>query len=430
MSTTRRPDDAPRTGLDRRELLKAAAAASAAGLLPGLRLPSRPGAGAHASLAPEITEVRIGYVAVQSCAAIIIGHEKGFFRKHGLTVTLAKENGWAAVRDKVVSGENHASHFKQAQPIAGSIGLLGAPKTPIVAPFTLARQGSVFMAAAAFKGALTMDPKTWKAAIEAQRAKGGDSFTIALPLPFGWHGMMYRYFLANAGLHCDRDLKLITLPPAQMVQNIRVGTMQACAMVEPWGARGVADRITTIVMYGHELWPNHPTKSFGMLESFAEQNPRTTRALLRGLHEAAAWCDNPANYEEMARILSAPTYMNSPVPTILNPLRGQFDWGDGRKATLPDAAIKYSRDNYPQAREAKWLLTQWRRWGWIEGAPDYDTIARKVTRPEIYEEAMKELGFAGFKANTTPIKFWDGTVFDPAKPEPYAKSFAVNSLKG
>jgi nitrate/nitrite transport system substrate-binding protein len=300
----------------------------------------------------------------------------------------------------------------------------------MIAPFTLARQGSVFMAAKTFGGALTMDPKTWKTAIEAQRAKGGDPFTIALPWPYGWHGLMYRYMLANAGIHCDRDLKLITLPPAQMVQNIRVGTMQACAMVEPWGARGVAEGATTIVMYGHEMWRNHPIKSFGMLERFAEQNPKTVRAMLRGLHESAQWCDNPANHEELARILATPSYMNSPAPTILAPVRGQFDWGNGRKETNPDAGIKYNRDNYPQPAEVKWFLTQFRRWGMLTGTPEYEAIAKRVGRPEIYQEAMKELGFSGFKVNNEPVKFWDGTVYDHTKSEAYAKSFAVHSLKG
>ena len=28
--------------------------------------------------------------------------------------------------------------------------------------------------------------------------------------------------------------------------------------------------------------------------------------------------------------------------------------------------------NYPQPKYAKWLLTQFRRWGMVDGAPDYE----------------------------------------------------------
>lgn len=426
-------DSAPGEGdtrIPRRQLLKRAAKAAISGaVVSAMRSASFAAAGPYADDAPETPEVKLGFIAVQSCAAIVIGHEKGFFKKHGLTTTLAKENGWAAARDKIVSGENQASHLKFAQPIAGTLGLLGAPKTPIVMPFTLARQGSVFMAATSLKGKLTTDPKTWKAAIEEQ-SKKGEPFTIALPLPFGWHGLMYRHFLANADIHCDKDLKLITLPPAQMVQNIRVGTMHACAMVEPWGARGVGDNVTFICMYGHELWKDHPIKGLGLQESFAEKNPKTVRAILRGLHEASVWCDNPANHEELAKILSVPSYMNSPIPTILEPLRGNFDWGTGRKEKLPEAAIKYSRDNYPQTRECKWFLAAFRRWGMLEGTVDYDGVAKRVMRADLYRDAMKDLGFTGYKENSDPIQFWDGTSFDHKKAEEYAKSFKIHSLKG
>ena len=51
-------------------------------------------------------------------------------------------------------------------------------------------------------------------------------------------------------------------------------------------------------------------------------------------------------------------------------------------------------------------------------------------RPDIYEEAMKEIGYAHGGADTKPETLFDGKVFDPSKPEEYAKSFEVKNLKG
>jgi nitrate/nitrite transport system substrate-binding protein len=66
----------------------------------------------------------------------------------------------------------------------------------------------------------------------------------------------------------------------------------------------------------------------------------------------------------------------------------------------------------------------------VEGKPDYAGVAKQVMRSDIYEEAMKELGYAHGGANEDPETFFDGVRFDPKDPEGYAAGFAVKSLKG
>jgi len=409
----------------RRRFLQTTALAGAAAALAS----TSPARSRQGSSAPEVAEVRIGFVAVESCASIVAAHEKGFFKKHGVTTTLAKENGWAATRDKLTSGENLASHMKYAQPVGCSVGVSGSPRTAMVAPYTLSRNGSVFMVARDLAGKLTSDPKTWKT-LHEEKKSAGEVLTIALPLAYGWHGLMYRHFLANGGINADKDLKLISVPPAQMVQNIRVGTMHACALVEPWGARGVGDKVTAIAMYGHELWKDHPVKSFGFMEGWAAANPRTVRALLRGLHEGALWCDDPKNRPELAQLLSTTTYLNTPESYILPTLEGRLDWGDGRKELAPEAAISFSRGTHPDERQAAWFMANFRRWGMVEGPQDCAAIARKVCQAEVHAEAMRELGLSVEKQPEGEIRLWDGTTFDAAKAEEYAKSFAIHDLKG
>ncbi len=411
------------TTLSRRRLIQASAAVGIAAALP------RAWASAgYASDEPETKDLRLGIIAVQSCAAIVAAHEKGFFKKHGINSTIAKESSWAAARDKLVSGENHVSHLKFAQPIGSTIGVLGAAKTPMVMPFTLSRNGSVFMVAANLAGKLSSDPKTWRVLADELKSKG-EVLTIALPLPFGWHSLMWRHFLADGGINADKEFKLFTLPPAQMVQNLRVGTMHACAMVEPWGARGVQEKVTVVTMYGHEMWKDHPTKGLGMMEQWADANPKSVRAVLRAMHEASLWCDNFDNRRELAKLLSAPTYMNAPEGSILPPLLGEFDWGDGRKLNEPSSAITYARGNYPEPREIKWFLSQFRRWGLITGDPDYEGVVQRVGRAEFYTAALKELGVAVPAPNDDALKLWDGTVFDHTQAAAFAKSFPIHNIK-
>jgi len=112
-------------------------------------------------------------------------------------------------------------------------------------------------------------------------------------------------------------------------------------------------------------------------------------------------------------------------------MQGKYDFGDGRKKDDPNYMIFSERNcNYPQPKYAKWFLSQYRRWGMVEGAPDYEGIAKQVMRPDIYEEAMKEIGYKHGGLNNDPEKLFDGMTFDPADPEKYATGFPVHSMKG
>jgi len=86
--------------------------------------------------------------------------------------------------------------------------------------------------------------------------------------------------------------------------------------------------------------------------------------------------------------------------------------------------------NYPQPKYAKWFLSQFRRWGMVEGPPDYEGIAKQVMRTDLYEEAMKEIEYKHGGLNNDPETLFDGKAFDPAKAEEYATAFEVHSMKG
>jgi nitrate/nitrite transport system substrate-binding protein len=411
-----------------RPITRRVATGGVAGLLAGL--PEAWRGAVYASEAPEKPNVRFGYVAVQSCAPIIIGHEKGFFKKYGVASSVSKENGWAAIRDKLSSGENQASHFKHSQGVSTSLGIGGSARIPIVSPWTMTRNGSVFLVSLRVADKPNADPKSWVTPIRKAR-QAGSSFVIALPIPAGFHAMMYRYVLGAAGIRPDVDMKFIILPPAQMVQNMRVGAMSACAMVEPWGTRGIREKVAYVAFFGNDYWPGHPIKTLAFLERYANENPKTVLAVLRGMHDASVWCDNPANHPELARILSSTNYLHSPPDTFLPILRGHFDYGMGKVVDKPAHRLRYSQENcnYPQPKEMMWFLTQYRRWGLLAAPPNYQAAVKQVCRTDLYIAAMKGIGFTAYKQDDAPFSVVDGKVFNPAEPEKYAASFAVNAMK-
>jgi nitrate/nitrite transport system substrate-binding protein len=243
--------------------------------------------------------------------------------------------------------------------------------------------------------------------------------------------MWIRYYLGAGGIHPDKDVALITIPPAQMVANMKIGKMDGYCVGEPWNARAIADDIGFTSLNTQDLWKDHPEKVCAFMAEFAEKNPKTVKAVLKALHEASVWLDNLDNRPEQAEIVSRPTYINCPKDLILGRMLGDYDFGDGRKKKDPNYMIFSSRNcNYPQAKYAVWFLSQYRRWGMMDEKPDYQVVAKQVMRADLYEEAMKEIGVAHGGPNADPEKLFDGVIFDPAKPEEYARGFAVGNVKG
>jgi nitrate/nitrite transport system substrate-binding protein len=74
------------------------------------------------------------------------------------------------------------------------------------------------------------------------------------------------------------------------------------------------------------------------------------------------------------------------------------------------------------------MLTQMKRWGYIKGNVDYKQIAEKVFLITDARKHMKDLG-QPVPAGPSYIKHKImGKEFDPAKPEEYLKSFAIQKI--
>lgn len=420
------------TPLTRRNILRQAGLGA---LLSGL--PSGWVGSAYADDSPETADIKLGIIALTDCSPIVIAHEKGLFNKYGINSTVSKGASWAAIRDSLSNGDIHATHMLLGMPIASSMGLGGAPKKPMVVPWIMNRNGQAITLANSLKGKVTDDPKALKPFVDDAKAKGAP-MTFAMTFPPGTHAMWMRYYLAAGGINpgdaagAGADVSLITVPPPQMVANMKVGKMDGFCVGEPWNAKTIAEDIGFTSITTQAIWKDHPEKVCAFTEEFTAKNPKTVKAVLKALHEASVWLDKMENRAEQANIVSAATYINCPPETILGRLEGKYLMGDGRKFKDPNYMIFSDRNcNYPQAKYAKWWLTQLRRWGFVEGAPDYEGVAKQVMRSDIYEEAMKEIGYAHAGADTSAETLFDGVKFDPtADLEDYAASFAVKTIKG
>jgi nitrate/nitrite transport system substrate-binding protein len=409
-------------------LKKTAGMSAAAGLLAGL--PAGWAGTAYADDSPETKTIRFGIIALTDCAPIVMAHELGYFKKFGIDSIVSKEASWAVIRDKINIGENQATHMLIGMPLASTMGLAGSPVKPMVIPWLLNRNGQ----------AITLNNKLKQAGVKAakdvkplaDRAKAaGDPLTFAMTFPPGTHAMWIRYWLASGGIHPDKDVTLITIPPPQMVANMKVDKMDGFCVGEPWNNRAIVDGIGYTVTTTQKMWPDHPEKVCAFTEEFATQNPRSVKAILKALHLSSQYLDKLDNRRSAAEIIARPTYINCPPEIILQRLMGEYDYGDGRKEKDPFYMIYSDRGcNYPHPAYATWWLTQFRRWGMTRGAPDYAGVSRKVMRPDLYLDAMKELGVTPKVAPVQKFALFDGVPFDAADPEKYAHAFPIHNLAG
>ena len=402
------------------------ATSAAAALLAGL--PARWAGGAWADDGPETPKVRIGIIALTDCSSIVMAHELGLFKKHGIESTISKEASWAVIRDRLTLGENQATHMLLGIPYAATMGLQGSPVKPMIIPMYLNRNGQAITLTKSLLDKGVKTPQQIKPLALEAKAKGSP-MTFAMTYPPGTHAMWTRYWLAAGGINPDRDITLITIPPAQMVANMKVGKMDGYCVGEPWGARAIADGIGFTAVTTQQIWKDHPEKVLAFTEEFATKNPKTVKAVMRAVLEASQWNDKLENRPRMAEVVGQPQYVNAAKEIVLGRMLGNYDYGDGRKEKDKYYMIFFDRQtNFPLKSHGVWWLTQFRRWGMVKEAPDYKGLVDRVHRPDIYREVAKDMGVETPREDMKKETLFDGVTFDPAEPEKYATGFAVHSM--
>jgi nitrate/nitrite transport system substrate-binding protein len=413
------PEDLSRSS--RRRFLKTGAAALGSALVPGFLPHFAYGATGGA---PEKTEVKIGFIPLTDCTPVVVAAVKGFDKKYGIRIVPSKEASWAAVRDKLLNGENDASHLLYGLAYGVQMGI-GGPKRDMAITMSLNHNGQAITLSNKLKEKGAIDAASLKALVDRDKSQ---QYTFAQTFPTGTHAMWLYYWLASAGIHPFRDVKTVVIPPPQMVANMRVGNMDGFCVGEPWGARAIFDRIGFTSVTTQDIWIDHPEKVLGMTADFANRHPNTVRAMTAAVLDAAKWADAEENRAEVARIVADKSYVNTDVGVIEGRLKSEYDNGLGKK--WKDAhAMRFYNDglaSYPWLSDGMWFMTQHKRWGLLKEAPDYLAVAQKVNRLDIYRDAAAMVGGISVPKDTLrSSKLLDGVVWDGKDPAAYAASFKV-----
>src|SRR3954467_15128814 len=368
----------------RREFLRRGSVLTGAALMSLVPDAIRQGAWAAGSDAPEKTELKIGFIPLTDCSSVVMASVMEFDKKYGIKIVPSKEASWASVRDKLVNGELDAAHVLYGLIYGGQMGI-GGPKKDMAVLMSLNNNGQAITLSKKLNEKGVKDGATLKTLMDKEKRE----YTFAQTFPTGTHAMWIYYWLAANGINPFTDAKIITVPPPQMVANMRVGNMDGFCVGEPWGNRAIVDGIGFTAITTQAIWKDHPEKTLGTTAEFVAKYPNTARAMVSAVLDASKYIDVMANRKKVAEIIGDKSYVNCPVDVIDQRLEGNYDDGIGKQWKDPDYMKFYNEGaaNFPYLSDGMWFLTQHKRWGLLKEDPDYLAVAQKVNQIEIYKQA-------------------------------------------
>jgi nitrate/nitrite transport system substrate-binding protein len=427
----------PARPLSRRSVLKGLSHVS---LIAAAKAALPAGAFAQGS-GPEVKGTRLGYIALTDAAPLIIAKEKGLYARHGVPdMDIAKQASWGATRDNMALGTKangiDGGHILRPKTHLYATGQVMQNRLPLpmYTLLSLNENCQGISISNEYKDLkIGKDSSPLKEAFARKKAAGKE-LTAAMTFPGGTHDLWIRYWLAAGGIDPDNDIKVIVVPPPQMVANMKVGNMDCFCVGEPWNEQLVNQDIGYTALTTSELWPNHPEKILGMRADWVDANPKATQAIMMAVMEAQMWCEKAENKQEMAEIVGRRQWFNVPVADIIGRIRGEINYGLGRKVSDPKLAMRFWGEkgevSYPWKSLDTWFVAENIRWSKFEPTFDIKALVDRTNRSDLWSQAAKSLGVAGAPSGDSRgvETFFDGVKFDPADPMGYLKSLKIKRV--
>lgn len=358
---------------------------------------------------PEKKDLSIGFIPITCATPIIMAEPMGFYKKHGLNAAVKRAAGWAMIRDWAINKEVDAAHMLTPMPLAITLGV-GSMPVPFYMPAVENINGQAITLHSKHKGVKT-----------ASDMKG---FRFCVPFDFSMHNYLLRYFLAEGGVHPDKDVQIRVVPPPEMVANLKAGNVDGYLAPDPFNQRAVYENVGFIFKLSKEIWDRHPCCAFTVAQDFATTYPNTFLSLFRAIVEATHYASKPEHRKEIAAAIAPTNYLNQPVVVLEQVLTGTY--ADGLGGIKKDPS-RIDFDPYPWHSMAIWILTQMKRWGHLKGDVNYKAVAEKVYRAADCDRVAKDLGLPTHTSTVMKHTIM-GKEFDPGQPEAYVKGFKIHSM--
>ena len=373
-------------------------------------------------MTPPAKKIKLGFISLTDCAPLVAAKELGLFAKYGVDVELEKEASWAVVRDKMLNGEIDGAHCLFSMPLSVYTGIGGKAGQEMKIAMVLNNNGQAITLSKDFCGIVGYKEVN-KAAAGVKNVQSRKEVTFAMTFPGGTHDIWLRNWMAAAGIN-QKSVGIITIPPPQMVANMRVDNMEGYCVGEPWNGVAAAQNIGFTHISTQDIWKHHPEKALVVNSAFAADK-ENLKKVMKAIIEACKWLDNMGNRSKAASWLTKPNYVNAPMQVMEVRLKGPYDLGCeiGVQKYKDDYMTFYNNGivNMPRKSHAIWFLAQFVRFGYLKSDPDYKGIAEKLILDDLYAEVAKEMGVP-MQPDMQAFKTTYDVQFDPNNVAAYLKA--------
>jgi ABC-type nitrate/sulfonate/bicarbonate transport system substrate-binding protein len=324
------------------------------------------------ALSGVVQPVRIGFQPLVDCAPLLVAREMELFKKHGVKVDLSCEVGWATIREKLLYGQLDAVHAIAGLALAMRLGLSNPP-CQVVAPFVFNLHGNAITLSRDLWNRGVRDAASLKKLIRSTPTR---RFTFSTVSRFSSHYFLLRQWLTAGGIDAEKDVRIVVLPPTQMVGNLEAGLIDGGCVGEPWNSAAIAGGTGWIAATSEQLAPSHPEKVFLTTEKFIDGHPDEVAAIIAALKEACAFCDESDHRLKVASILHRSGYFAVGEDILKRSLVGPLDLGTGKTSDVSSFYVFHKRDaNEPTQQRGQWLLNQFITHGLISSAEKAEATA-------------------------------------------------------
>jgi bicarbonate transport system ATP-binding protein len=367
----------------------------------------------------EKVNLDLGFVPLAACAPLAVAEAKGLFAKHGLDeVTLVRESSWRGVTDGLLDRTLDAALMPSGMPTWMTAGGHGGDPLPVVTALTLSRNGNGITLARRLADGGVQSVDDYRAWLQSHER---EPHTLGIVHPASMHNLLLRYWLAANAIDPDRDVHLQTLPPAQMLADLKDGSIDGFCIGAPWLDRAVAEGHGFTVAGDLAIWRDHPGKVLGVREDWALAYPNTHIALVKALLEACIYCAEPRHWPELSTLLSDRRYLG---------MKPELIWfseasADGN-STVPHHLFFGPGVNRPSRSEHLWIITQLARWAEIPFPRNYVEILERICSVGVYSTAARELGLKDVTYQRGAIELFDGRTFNTDDPISYLNEVSLH----
>ena len=327
--------------------------------------------------------LRLGFIALNDCAPLVVAKELGFFAAQGLQVSLRREVGWATIREKVFFGELDAAHAPAGMVVAASSGL-GSVAEECLTGIVLNLHGNAIVLSQRLHRIGVRDGHTLREHLRRKR----EPLTFGVVYQWSSHHVLLRQWLKAHGISPDEEVRIVVVPPSQVLANLRAGNLDGYCVGEPWASLAVLQKSGWVVSRSAELAPFHPEKVLMVRRAFAERAHDDHIGLVAALQQACAFCDDPANANRVIELLARREYVGAPAEALRMSMADRYDFGQGRIEECPGFNLFARNDaNAPTPDKARWVTEGLVQSGLVPSLPD--GIGHDCFRLDLYREAMR-----------------------------------------